>query len=1192
MSDSDGMVFTLDEPHRLIRASAGTGKTYALSSRYLLLLMAGMPVGEILATTFTRKAAGEILGRILTRLAKGAVDQEAADRLLVDLGNPSLQVGGGVPGVGGIPGVLRGVCGQLNRVGVSTIDAFFARILQGFHHELGLPMDLAMAEATQPSVVAIRQQAIEKMLADQAEREDGQGFQTLVDLLRRVHFDQAKRSVTQSIDAIVTELHDVYLTAPDAAAWGQVEVEGALLEGQALERAMEAMSLLAETMPENKNKSKPKRWVDSYTQMIDVLNQGQWKDFLKLTLVKQIHEHGGGKYDKKEIPEQWVNVIDPMIQHAQAAILLEYLWANLAAYKLVEGIDENYRAMMLERGMMLFSEATHRLAGALPALPDVQFRLDAQLRHVLLDEFQDTSLEQWAVLRPMCEEVVAEGLSDRSFFCVGDMKQAIYGWRGGQAALFDQVEDDLQLPDAAMASMVKSYRSSAVVLGAVNTVFSQIAEIDLFDLQWRSDRNWTVDSPWDAIGETVRRWAARFELHEAARDLPGYVVMRETPPPPPAPPPEERDGRYKGSWDRDDDAFDEDDDEGAAVSKDDPHYGEVVRTVVDLCRQHPTRTIGVLVRRNAVLRLLLNALNDAGVEASGEGGSLLTDHAMVNAVLSAVHWLDHPGDTVAAYYWMASPVGRVVLGDRWAAGTERAKREAWTYWREVLQRDGLAAMLGGWVRGMREMQKVQNEERTETRGEKAGGGGGVDGRGWVRLGQLVRLAERWERESGSGGSGGGDVASQLRPSGFVGYVKVKPMEGGGGAGGGAGGASRVKVMTVHQAKGLEFDVVVLPELDGGLDRQWSGMVQVLREDVEGKALGEVRAVYRRANKGIRSLSPTMTAAYEQTAASRMNDALSALYVAMTRARHALHLLVKPTEVTKKGELAKAGVGDLSFAAILRHAMGVLNENGDGEGVSGEVLWESGEVDWDRAGELDDERVVEERAEEGVDDRRLVVLSRQAKVKSAMGVEGGEMMEDGVSPSMLAAGGRVDVADVLQSRKDGEGDGRAFGSAVHALMEGVGFVDEGLPTGADLLAGVVVDDDVLIDEKVVGVVERYLRGVEVQRVLSRDGADELWREKRFVLREADGTLLSGMLDRVVLWRGEDGHFERARVIDFKTDRVVGDDGVVDEAVLAEKVERYGLQMEAYRRAVVGLTGLDAARVEVGLLFLQGDRWVGV
>ena len=68
-------------PNRLIRASAGTGKTFQLSNRYLQLVLSGHAPERILASTFTRKAAGEILERILYRLAHAAIDERQAQQL-------------------------------------------------------------------------------------------------------------------------------------------------------------------------------------------------------------------------------------------------------------------------------------------------------------------------------------------------------------------------------------------------------------------------------------------------------------------------------------------------------------------------------------------------------------------------------------------------------------------------------------------------------------------------------------------------------------------------------------------------------------------------------------------------------------------------------------------------------------------------------------------------------------------------------------------------------------------------------------------------------------------------------------------------------------------------------------------------------------------------------------------------------
>jgi ATP-dependent helicase/nuclease subunit A len=69
----------------------------------------------------------------------------------------------------------------------------------------------------------------------------------------------------------------------------------------------------------------------------------------------------------------------------------------------------------------------------------IDYRLDCKLDHWLLDEFQDTSDLQWEVLRNLADEILQDASGQRSFFYVGDVKQAIYGWRGGNARLFGKI---------------------------------------------------------------------------------------------------------------------------------------------------------------------------------------------------------------------------------------------------------------------------------------------------------------------------------------------------------------------------------------------------------------------------------------------------------------------------------------------------------------------------------------------------------------------------------------------------------------------------------------------------------------------------------------------------------------------------------------------------------------------------------
>ena len=101
----------------------------------------------------------------------------------------------------------------------------------------------------------------------------------------------------------------------------------------------------------------------------------------------------------------------------------------------------------------------------------MSFRLDSSIRNLLLDEFQDTSADQWKILKRLTQNL--DRHEKHSFFCVGDGKQAIYGWRGGVAEILDAVPD--AVPGIVDEPMDKSRRSAPAVMHAVNTIFQHIA---------------------------------------------------------------------------------------------------------------------------------------------------------------------------------------------------------------------------------------------------------------------------------------------------------------------------------------------------------------------------------------------------------------------------------------------------------------------------------------------------------------------------------------------------------------------------------------------------------------------------------------------------------------------------------------------------------------------------------------------
>ena len=125
--------------HEMILASAGSGKTYALTNRFVQLLAGGAEPERIVALTFTRKAAGEFFDEILKKLARAAASEDAASKLAHDVHAPALTTADFLR-------LLRAVVEAMPRLSLGTLDGFFARVVRSFPFELGLTGEFQIME--------------------------------------------------------------------------------------------------------------------------------------------------------------------------------------------------------------------------------------------------------------------------------------------------------------------------------------------------------------------------------------------------------------------------------------------------------------------------------------------------------------------------------------------------------------------------------------------------------------------------------------------------------------------------------------------------------------------------------------------------------------------------------------------------------------------------------------------------------------------------------------------------------------------------------------------------------------------------------------------------------------------------------------------------------------------------------------
>ncbi|MFP6751497.1 MAG: UvrD-helicase domain-containing protein, partial [Pirellulaceae bacterium] len=196
-----------------IRASAGTGKTYSLSGRYLGLINAGVPVDQILATTFTRKAAGEITGRLFERLAEAVLDKKKQAQLARDLGDSSLDRDR-------CQALLDQLNSELHRIRVCTLDSYFAQIARNYCFEMDLPPDWSIIDSVRQGELVTR--SIEQVIASHLN--SSTHTNRLAHLLPN---GISQRSLADLVSDTVKYHYSLYRTT-GPACWSPFPVEGLL----------------------------------------------------------------------------------------------------------------------------------------------------------------------------------------------------------------------------------------------------------------------------------------------------------------------------------------------------------------------------------------------------------------------------------------------------------------------------------------------------------------------------------------------------------------------------------------------------------------------------------------------------------------------------------------------------------------------------------------------------------------------------------------------------------------------------------------------------------------------------------------------------------------------------------------------------------------------------------------------------
>ncbi|MBX9654608.1 UvrD-helicase domain-containing protein [bacterium] len=488
MTEPPPEVRPINQPKRnvAIRASAGSGKTFALTKRYLELLFRGVPPDRILATTFTRKAAGEILSRIVGRLAESLLDPTARAQLQKDLGLESLEQSE-------VEKQFLLVVDRLSGAKIGTLDRFFSVAARQLSLELGLPAGWNVLDTLENA--SLRSESVSDLLSGHSGKE-------LAQLCRLLSKGEVHRQVYQQVDELVTELHEVHGEASQDA-WEALP-RSAELSTPELESYLDTIERFPLSQPPSLAKVRDKD--------VETAREARWLDFVSKGIGPSVIS-GTLTYNRKPLPDGLVPAYEAVCRHASAVLRNRLVVQNSATYQLLAKFDTHYRDKQFRAGGIRFSDVTAFLARAITEDVSIWPTGPTGVEHLLLDEFQDTSTLQWRVIAPLARHCAT--IENGSFFCVGDPKQAIYRWRGGVAELFDTLSNDVASLE--WHNLIESYRSSPVVIEFVNRVFESLSDNPVF----AGD---------EVLRGVARKWLERFQTHRSARaEKPGYVRLLVAP---------------------------------------------------------------------------------------------------------------------------------------------------------------------------------------------------------------------------------------------------------------------------------------------------------------------------------------------------------------------------------------------------------------------------------------------------------------------------------------------------------------------------------------------------------------------------------------------------------------------------------------------------------------------------------------
>ncbi|NIF07638.1 AAA family ATPase [Chryseobacterium sp. Tr-659] len=490
----------MQNSYTVINASAGSGKTYALVQRLLMICLRypnqQQSIRNILALTFTNKAANEMKERILSWLGNFSTSNFAENTDLKNIQKAFEEQGLKIT-IDELhhrsKKLLDYILHNYSTLNIGTIDRFNSRLVRSFSYELGLAKNFNLEIEAEPFLI----EAVDKMLDQIGENETiSNSFMDYVDYsLENNERINLNKNLYDSAKEFVKDIHYEHLKSNksfDDTNYENIKntlrKEIVLNKKQSAELAAQSVELFQSRSIEIEDFAQGKNGIGGFfTKVIDFYQQKRSGFPFPTTLEDSvINNYRKGASSKSKHKETDIfEILDQLLENRMKLILLyietqkkEKVLSALLPLKVNKDIQDELRKIEEENDLVLLSKFNILINENLRNEPSafIYEKVGSQFQHYFFDEFQDTSELQWQNFVPLRDHSVSS--ENTSFTLVGDPKQSIYRFRGGESKLMLDIinKKEFSPKEADLLVLKDNWRSARNIVHFNNELYRYHSE--------------------------------------------------------------------------------------------------------------------------------------------------------------------------------------------------------------------------------------------------------------------------------------------------------------------------------------------------------------------------------------------------------------------------------------------------------------------------------------------------------------------------------------------------------------------------------------------------------------------------------------------------------------------------------------------------------------------------------------------